>query len=356
MYFELVEERGAEELVLCSDSGSGLRALVAIHSTALGPALGGCRFQPYETEFDAVGDVLRLAEGMTHKAALAGLDLGGGKAVIMGDPSAGRSERLWRAFGRFVDSLGGRYITAEDVGTTRADMDLIRRETEWVVGTSPSIGGGGDPSPVTALGVHAAMRAAATYRWGRDRLDGLHVGVLGVGKVGGALARILAADGCRITIGDVDPEACRRLAAAVPASIMDPVDLLTLECDVLAPCALGGVFDDDAVEALEAGIVCGSANNQLVHEDVADIMAKKGVLYAPDFVVNSGGLIHVAAEVFGHGRDWSAERVAAIGETTLRIFELADAGSVSTAVAARELAEDRIRQISGLNSMRRPQR
>ncbi|MCC7076646.1 MAG: Glu/Leu/Phe/Val dehydrogenase [Acidimicrobiia bacterium] len=352
----MIEDRGAEQVTFCSDPVSGLRAVVAVHSTALGPALGGCRFQPYETELDAVDDVLRLAEGMTYKAALAGLDLGGGKAVILGDPGTDKSERLWRAFGRHIDSLGGRYVTAEDVGTDRADMDMIRRETRWVVGTSPAMGGADDPSPITAVGVHAAMKAAVAHHLDQPGLAGLHVAVQGVGKVGSALCHLLAADGCRLTIGDVNAAAARRVAATVPCEIADPADLLTLACDVLAPCALGGVLDDSGVDRLRARVVCGSANNQLVREDVADLLAKREILYAPDFVVNSGGLIHVAGELLGRDRRWAMDRVEAIGATARHIFEIAEAEAVSTALAAREIAEARIREISTLESIRRPAR
>ena len=284
---------GHEQVAFCHDPSSGLRAIIAIWSTALGPSLGGCRFQPYPTEAAALADVLRLSRAMGLKNAAAGLDLGGGKAVIIGDPRADKTEARLRAFGRFVDSLGGRYLTAEDVGTTQADMDMIRRETPYVTGVSARRGGSGDPSPVTARGVAEAMRAAAEFAWGTGDLAGRHVAVQGVGKVGGALARILSVEGARITVADVDGAAADRLATELGSEVVPPEKVHAVECDVLAPCALGGVITDATVPELHCRVVCGAANNQLGSDAMAAELQRRDIVYVPDFVANAGGVINI---------------------------------------------------------------
>ncbi len=354
LYFEYLEQQNLEQVLFCHDADVGLKAIIAIHSTALGPALGGVRFFPYVDDEAALVDVARLAEGMTYKAAVAGLDLGGGKSVIIGDPREIRTEALIRAFGRHIASLGGRYITAEDVGTTRDDMDLIHRETQWVTGTSPFLGGSDDPSPVTAFGVEVSMRAAAEHRWGSQSLADRHVAVQGVGKVGYSLVRFLIDDGARVTVADRSPDAVERCVHDFGCETAGCAEILTLDCDVLAPCALGGIFDDALVEDLRCELICGAANNQLVTEEIGESLRKREILYTPDFVVNAGGLINVAMELEGYDRDRAMQKVEQIGATTTAILRLADAEAISTAVAARRVAEERIRAISRLQHMRSP--
>jgi glutamate dehydrogenase/leucine dehydrogenase len=261
--FAAMGSLGHEQVAFCHDAESGLRAIIAVWSTALGPSLGGTRFHAYEDERAALADVLRLSRAMGYKSAAAGLDLGGGKAVILGDPKTDKTEAKLRAFGRFVDTLGGRYLTAEDVGTSQDDMDMIRRETPYVTGISPTRGGSGDPSPVTAVGVLEAMRAAAEHRWGNASLDGRHIAIQGVGKVGGHLAELLAKEGARLTVADVNQAAIDRYADELSASVATPASIHATECDVFAPCALGGAIDATTISELRCEVVCGAANNQL---------------------------------------------------------------------------------------------
>jgi len=324
------------------DAATGLRSIVAIHSTALGPALGGVRFHAYRSEADALADVLRLSAGMTAKAALAGLDLGGGKAVIIGDPRRDRSEALLRAFGRFVDSFGGRYITAEDVGTTAADMDCIATQTRHVSGRSLEAGGGGDPSPATALGVFVAMQAAARYRWPDGSLAGRRVAIAGVGKVGLHLAGRLAEAGATLIVADPNPRATARMAGAMGAVVVAPEDIHRVRCDVFAPCALGGVLTPRSVTELRCSIVVGAANNQLSDGSVAEALQNAGILYVPDFVANAGGLVHVAAEYTGLPRSVVEPRIRGIGPTVTTVLELADRYGETTTASANRLVDARL--------------
>jgi len=339
-----------EEVVFCHDAPSGLRAIIAIHSTALGPALGGTRFYPYANGDDALIDVLRLAKGMTYKSALAGLDLGGGKAVIIGDPATAKTEALLRAYARFVDSLGGRYLTAEDVGTTQADMDLIARETRCVTGTSPLLGGSGDPSEATARGVFAAMRATAAHlerTAGPESgsLAGVHVVVSGVGKVGSSLVRLLRADGARVTVADVNPAALDRLADG-GVELADHNGVHARPCDIFAPCALGAVLNSASIPELRCRAVVGAANNQLETDADGERLAERGILYVPDFVVNAGGVINIADELLGYHRERALDSVRRIGTTTTEILRAAAAGATTTVHAAMALAEARIASVS----------
>ncbi|MDP8987168.1 MAG: NAD(P)-binding domain-containing protein, partial [Actinomycetota bacterium] len=329
MVVERLDVPGHEEVVRCSDARTGLRSIVAIHSTALGPALGGVRFRPYGDDGEALHDVLRLARGMTYKAAVAGLDLGGGKAVIVGDPARLRSEELLRAYGRFVDSLRGRYLTAEDVGTTQADMDLIREETRHVTGVSESAGGSGDPSPATAIGVVHAMEALAEHAWSDGSLEGRHVVVLGAGKVGSALVGHLVAAGASVSVADVDPARVHEMVRRHGARPVDVDDALALECDVLAPCALGGVLDAATIPRLRCRAVCGAANNQLVDRADADRLARAGVLYVPDYVASAGGIINIAEELRGYDRERAVAAVAGIRRTTGAVLAAAAAEGVT---------------------------
>jgi valine dehydrogenase (NAD+) len=342
-----------EQVVFCHDEATGLKAIIAIYSTALGPALGGTRFYPYESEDEALDDVLNLSKGMAYKNALADLDLGGGKAVIIGDPYAIKSEGLLRAYGRFVQSLHGRYFTACDVGTFSEDMDVIARECEYVTGRTLAHGGAGDSSILTAFGVFQGMRAAAEHAWGDPTLRGRRVGVEGVGKVGRRLVDHLVTDGADVIITDVNEAAIDRVRAEHPEieAVEGHAALAGAEIDVYAPCALGGALDDATVEGLHAKIVCGGANNQLAHAGIEKQLADRGVLYAPDYVVNSGGVIQVADEIEGFDFDRARQKATGIFDTTRRIFQIATDEGVPPAVAADRLAERRMSEIGRLRGI-----
>jgi valine dehydrogenase (NAD+) len=347
---------GHEQVVFCGDETSGLKAIIAIHSTALGPALGGTRFYPYASEEAAVADALRLSRAMSYKNSLAGLDLGGGKAVIIGDPRTDKTEALLRAYGRFVESLGGRYLTACDVGTYNADLDLVARETRFAHGRSEAYGGCGDSSVLTAYGVFQGMRAAAQHIWGAPSLAGRTVAVAGVGKVGSWLVGHLVDDGADVVVTDVDPAAVARLQERFPGvrSVTDTAALVRTPHDVYAPCALGGALDAATVAALPARIVCGGANNQLAAPEVAEQLRGRGILYAPDYLVNAGGVIQVEDERHGFSFERARTRATGIFDVALRVFEAADAAGVSPAVAADRLAEERMRSVGRLTGIRLP--
>jgi leucine dehydrogenase len=350
--FEHITGGGYEQVVYCSDDGSGLRAIIAIHSTALGPALGGTRFYPYPTEDEALADVLRLARGMTLKAAAAGLDLGGGKAVIIGDPRRDKTEELLRAYGRFVETLGGRYITAEDVGTAIEDMDVVRRESRWVTGCSHTYGGSGDPSPVTAYGVLQGMRACLLEVFGDGSLEGRTVSLQGVGKVGYALCGYLVNEGAQVIIADVDVDNLAKAVSDFGVETAPLEKIHTLEADVFAPCALGGAINDSTISELGCTIIAGSANNQLAREELGDKLRDLGVTYAPDFVINAGGLINIEDELRGYDRRRAMRRVEGIYRQLQRIFAMARERNISSARAAHEYAQDRIRRISRIRLVR----
>ncbi|MGW4202830.1 Leu/Phe/Val dehydrogenase [Streptomyces sp. NPDC004726] len=342
------DQGGHEQVVLCQDRATGLKAVIAIHSTALGPALGGTRFYPYATEAEAVADALNLSRGMSYKNAMAGLDHGGGKAVIIGDPDTLKSEELLLAYGRFVDSLGGRYVTACDVGTYVADMDVVARATRWATGRSPENGGAGDSSVLTAYGVFQGMRATAEHLWDAPTLSGRKVGVAGVGKVGHHLVDHLVEDGAEVVITDVREESVRRILArhsgrGTVTAVADTETLIRVpDLDVYAPCALGGALDDASVPVLTAKAVCGAANNQLAHPGVEKDLADRGILYAPDYVVNAGGVIQVADELRGFDFDRCKAKAAKIYDTTLAIFARAKEDGVPPAAAADRIAEQRM--------------
>ena len=351
-----VMSAGHEQVVFCSDPGSGLRAVIAIYSTALGPALGGTRFHPYASEQDAVRDALALSRAMAYKNSLAGLDLGGGKGVIIGDPRTQKTEQLLRAYGRFVQSLGGRYLTACDVGTTNADLDVVGRETRFAHGRSLSVGGCGDSSVLTAFGVFQGMRAAAQHLWGSPSLAGRTVAVAGVGKVGSWLVDRLVGDGASVVVTDVDPAAVARVLDRHPSvtAVADTAALVRTPHDVYAPCALGGALDDETVAVLPARVVCGGANNQLVHEGTADLLAGRGVLYAPDYLVNAGGVIQVEDERHGFSFARAEARAAGIFDVALRVFEAAAEHGTTPSAAADRLAEQRIDQVGRLSRILLP--
>ncbi len=348
-----IHRAGHEQVVFCHDAPTGLRAIIAIYSTALGPAIGGTRFYPYPSEEAAIGDVLNLSKAMAYKSALAGLDLGGGKAVIIGDPGRLKSEALLRAYGRFVQSLNGRYITACDIGTYSEDMDIIARECRHVTGRTVLRGGAGDSSVLTAFGVFHGMRAAAEHIWGSASLEGRMVAVEGVGKVGSHLVDHLITGGARVTIYDVSPAAIQRVLSSHPdvRAVASRPQLIGGEMDIYAPCALGGALDEQTVASLGARIVCGAANNQLAHPGVEKLLADHGITYAPDYLVNSGGLIQVADELEGFSFERAKARAEQIFDTTKRILATADSESVPPAVAADRLAERRMSEVGRLRGI-----
>jgi valine dehydrogenase (NAD+) len=347
---------GHEQVVFCADAESGLRAIIAIHSTALGPALGGTRFYPYASEEEALADVLALSRGMSYKNSLAGLDLGGGKAVIIGDPRTDKTEARLRAYGRFVESLGGRYLTACDVGTFNADLDIVARETRYAHGRSEAYGGCGDSSVLTAYGVYQGMRAAAQHSWGSPSLSGRTVAVAGAGKVGSHLIGHLVEDGADVLVTDIDPDAVERVLQRFPkvTAVRDTATLVRTPHEVYAPCALGGALDEETVSVLPARIVCGGANNQLATPRTADLLAARGILYAPDYLVNAGGVIQVEDERHGFSFARARSKAGTIFDVAARVFAAADAEGVSPAVAADRLAEERMRAVGRLAALRLP--
>jgi valine dehydrogenase (NAD+) len=352
------EHAGHEQVVFCHDAASGLKAIIAIYSTALGPALGGTRCYPYDSEDAALADVLNLAKAMAYKNSLAGLDLGGGKAVIIGDPATDKTEPLLRAYGRFVHSLGGRYITACDVGTYVQDMDVVARECSYVTGRSVEYGGAGDSSVLTAYGVYQGMRASAEYVWGTPSLHGRRVGVAGVGKVGHLLVDHLMEEGAEVVVADVSEAMIERVRRAYPEVEVAPdADaLIRADLDVYAPCALGGALNDATVSVLTAKIVCGGANNQLAHPGIEKTLQDRGVLYAPDYLVNAGGVIQVADEIEGFVFERAKARAARIYDTTKRVFAIAAEEGVPPAVAADRLAEQRMASVGRLRGILLPGR
>jgi valine dehydrogenase (NAD+) len=334
-----------EQVVWCHDPSVGLRAVVAVHSTVLGPAMGGTRFLDYPSETAGVVDVLRLARGMTAKQALAGIPYGGGKAVIFGDPARVRTDALLRSYAGFLDRLGGVYLTAEDVGTTQDDMDLIATVTPWVTGTSPQRGGSGDPSPATAWGVFCAMGAVAEHRFGDADLAGRHVVVSGVGKVGGALVDHLCAAGARVTVADVRAgtvAAVRERHGADRVAVVDAAGAHQAACDIFSPCALGAVLHRSTIDELACGAVCGAANNQLGEPADADRLAARDVLYLPDYLANAGGVINISEEPAGYDRARAMAKVAGIAETARTVLARAEADGVTPAAAADALVAERL--------------
>ncbi len=360
--FEQMAKRDHEQIVFCHDEITGLKAIIGIHDTTLGPALGGCRMWTYASEAAALRDVLRLSRGMTYKAAAAGLNLGGGKAVIIGDSKTQKSEMLFRSYGRFVQGVGGRYITAEDVGTSVRDMEWVRVETDFVVGISRALGGSGDPSPVTAFGTFQGIRAALKWATGNESLAGRTVAIQGLGHVGYHLVKLVTEAGAKALVADIFDEAIERVVQDFGASVtvVSPAEIHAVACDVFAPCALGAVVNDDTIPQLKCQIVCGSANNILGNEDRhARALAEKGILYAPDYVVNAGGLINVANELEGYNRERAIQQAGGIYDITTQIFQIARAEETTTVQAANALAERRIAGAAKLRDRfvnRRPSR
>jgi leucine dehydrogenase len=341
-----MEKYDYEQLVFCQDNGSGLKAIIAIHDTTLGPALGGTRMWPYESEEAAMEDALRLAKGMTYKNAAAGLNFGGGKAVIIGDPKKDKTEELFRAFGRYIQGLNGRYITAEDVGTTVEDMDIIHEETDYVTGISPAFGSSGNPSPVTAYGVYLGMKAAAKEAFGTDLLNGKTVAVQGIGNVAFNLCRHLHEEGVNLIVTDINQEAVQKAEEAFGAKAVNLNEIYSVNCDIFAPCALGGTINVHTIKVLKARVIAGSANNQLKEEGNGDRLHQLGIVYAPDYVINAGGVINVADEFIGYDRERAMKKVEKIYRNLEKVFTIAKRDKIPTYLAADRLAEERIRRLS----------
>ncbi|MDP6342715.1 MAG: amino acid dehydrogenase [Alphaproteobacteria bacterium] len=334
--------RNHQQIIFCHDVDSGLKAIIAIHDTTLGPALGGCRFWNYADDDAALQDALRLSRGMTYKAAMAGLAYGGGKAVIMADPKIGKSAAIFEAFGGFVDGLGGRYITAEDVGTAPADMEIVHRATRHVAGIADGGAGDGDPSPATAWGVYHGLRATVRARFGRDDLTGLHVAVQGLGHVGQYLARDLAAAGARLTVTDLDQGRLDWAREELGAEVVAPEAIYDVAAEVFAPNALGAILNDDTITRLKVGAVAGSANNQLADDRHGAALADRGILYAPDYVINAGGIINISHEGPGYNRRAAMDHCVGIYDTLMEVFGRADREGLPTSEVADRIAEERI--------------
>jgi len=338
-----MEIMGHEQVVFCTDTETGLKAIIAIHDTTLGPALGGTRMWNYSNESDALQDVLRLSRGMTFKAAISGLNLGGGKAVIIGDASTQKTEALMKKFGEYVDVLGGKYITAEDVGMNTKDMEYVREMTKHVTGIPESMGGSGDPSPVTAYGVYMGMKASAKFKWGSDSLEGKTILVQGVGHVGENLVKHTTEEGAKVFITDINEQKLAEVSKKYSAEIIMGDAIYDMDMDIYAPCALGATLNTDTINRLKCSVIAGAANNQLADEVVHGQMVKeKGMVYAPDFLINAGGLINVYSEINGYNRDKSLDQTKKIYDTTLEILLKAEQEDITTHQAALAIAEQRI--------------
>jgi leucine dehydrogenase len=343
--FDTIASMGHEQLVLCQDSASGYRGIIAVHSTMLGPALGGTRFWNYASDEEAIVDALRLARGMTYKNAVAGLNLGGGKSVIIGNNKTVDREMIFRAHGRFVESLGGRYITAEDVGTSTADMDYVHMETDYVSGLA---GRSGDPSPVTAHGVFRAIQASAKERWGSDDLTNKTVGLQGCGHVGYYLAKELHEAGAKLIVSDIDADRVKRVSSEFGARTVGSEEIYGVQADIFAPCALGAIVNDRTIPQLKCEIVAGAANNQLLEERHGDELEQRNILYAPDYVANAGGVINVYSELAGWTSARSFRKADEIYDTVRKVFEIAKTEKIPTYLAADRLAEQRIQAVGSM--------
>lgn len=339
--FNASQTYDCEQVMYCYDKHTGLKAIIVIHDTTLGPALGGARMWNYKSEEEALEDALRLARGMTYKNAAAGLNLGGGKAVILADPQMQNREFLFRTFGRFVERLNGLYITAEDVGTTEQDMDYIHMETDYVTGSTAK--GVGDPSPVTAVGIYYGMKAAAKEAFGTDDLKGKKIAVQGVGTVAYQLCHHLHKEGAELIVTDINETSVKRAVEAYGAKAVTPDEIYSVDCDIFSPCALGGIINDDTINVLKAKVVAGSANNQLLEDRHGKMLFDKGIVYAPDYVINSGGVINVADELQGYNRDRVMKKVQSIYDILTNVFQIANERNIPTNIAADRMAEERIK-------------
>ena len=353
--FKELNSRGHEQVAFFNDPYSGLKGIVAIHNTTLGPALGGCRMWNYKSEEEAIIDVLRLSKGMTYKASIAGLNLGGGKAVIIGDPKKDKTEKLFRSFGRFVEGLGGRYITAEDVGTNIHDMENVKIETSYVTGIAKSLGGSGDPSPVTAFGVYMGIKASVKEKFNKNSLNNLKISVQGLGHVGSHLVKLLNDDGAEIYVTDIDKKRVDTIVEKYNCKYIVPDEILLQDVDIYAPCALGATINENTIPKLNCKIIAGGANNvlQQTNRD-SELLIKRDILYAPDYVINAGGLINVANELEGYDKEKAFNQAEKIYDTLMGIFKRSKKDSISTTEAAALQAEDRIKKISTLKSFYLP--
>ncbi|WP_202842431.1 Glu/Leu/Phe/Val dehydrogenase [Luteimonas saliphila] len=348
MIFEKLASYGHEQVVFCHNPDVGLKAIIAIHNTVLGPALGGTRMWPYKTEQDALDDVLRLSRGMTYKNAVAGLNLGGGKAVIIGDPAKDKSEALFRAFGQFVDSQGGRYITAEDVGIDVNDMEYVYRETQFVTGVHQVHGGSGDPSPFTAYGTLQGLMAALNRKFGDEEVGKYAYAVQGLGHVGMEFAKLLKERGAKIFVTDINQALVERAVSELGAVAVGLDEIYDVPADVYSPCALGGTVNENTLPRLKAKVICGAANNQLANNAIGDEIARRGILYAPDYAVNAGGVMNISLEIDGYNRERAMRMMRTIYHNLARIFEIAERDRIPTYQAADRLAEERIQTIGKL--------
>jgi leucine dehydrogenase len=348
MIFESISKTNHEEVVFCQNQDAGLKAIIAIHNSVLGPALGGLRMWPYATEQDALNDVLRLSRGMTYKAAVSGLNLGGGKAVIIGDPSKDKSEALFRAFGRFVNSLNGRYITAEDVGIDVNDMEHVYRETEFVTGVHQVHGGSGDPSPFTAFGTLQGLMAAMQVQFGNEDIGKYSFAVQGVGHVGMEYVKLLRERGAKVFVTDINGDLVQRAVDDHGAEAVASEQIYDVDADVYSPCALGGTINEATLDRLKCKLICGAANNQLANNEIGDEVQRRGILYAPDYAVNAGGLMNVSLEIDGYNRERAMRMLRTIYFNLARIFEISKRDGIPTYMAADRMAEERINVIGKL--------
>jgi leucine dehydrogenase len=348
MIFEHLDTYGHEQVVFCHNKDANLKAIIAIHNTVLGPALGGTRMWPYKTEEDALNDVLRLSRGMTYKNAVAGLNIGGGKAVIIGDPAVDKSEALFRAFGHFVESLGGRYITAEDVGIDVNDMEFVYRETEYVTGVHQVHGGSGDPSPFTAYGTLQGLMATLNRKFGDEEVGKYSYAVQGLGHVGMEFVKLLKERGAKIFVTDINKSLVDRAVSEYGAESVGSDEIYDVNCDVYSPCALGGTVNEQTLPRLKASVICGAANNQLANNAIGDEVEKRGILYAPDYAVNAGGVMNVSLEIDGYNRERAMRMMRTIYHNLARIYEISERDGIPTYKAADRLAEERILAIGKL--------
>ncbi|ACB85255.1 Glu/Leu/Phe/Val family dehydrogenase [Natranaerobius thermophilus] len=340
---ETMKASDYEQLVFCQDEKTGLKGIIAIHDTTLGPALGGTRMWTYDNEEEAIEDVLRLARGMTYKSAAAGLNLGGGKGVIIGDPKKDKSEEMWRAFGRFVQSLNGRYITAEDVGVRETDLEIVNTETDFAVGLP---GKSGNPSPATAYGVYSGIKAVADEIWGSADLNGKTIAIQGAGSVGYYLSELLHKDGAKLIVTDIDKEAVDKLVSDFGATAVETDEIYEQEADIFAPCALGAILNDETIPKLKVKAVAGAANNQLEDEKRhAEELKKRGIVYAPDYVINAGGVINVSFELTGYDEERAYRKISTIYDNIKKIFNIANRDDITSHEAANRMAEERIEAI-----------
>ena len=348
MIFETLDTTGHEQVVFCHNKEAGLKAIIAIHNTVLGPALGGTRMWPYKSEDEALNDVLRLSRGMTYKNAVAGLNLGGGKAVIIGDPAKDKSEALFRAFGQFVESLGGRYITAEDVGIDVNDMEFVFRETEYVTGVHQVHGGSGDPSPFTAYGTLQGLMATLHKKFGDEEVGKHSYAVQGLGHVGMEFVKLLKERGAKIFVTDINKQLVDKAVSEYGAEAVGLDDIYDVNADVYSPCALGGTINEKTLPRLKAKIICGAANNQLATNEIGDELQRRGILYAPDYAVNAGGVMNVSLEIDGYNRERAMRMMRTIYHNLGRIYEISERDGIPTYQAADRLAEERIGAIGKL--------